>query len=173
MAEVVWSGWILTRPPTPEKQAPKQVIPMAGLSLESQKKELKAGESLDVDIVLSTGNRQTIGTDVILHFDPKMLEVLTATGSASPVRAGSLYQDYPANQLEPSGRISFSGTSLSQAFAGRGVLGSVTFKAVRSGTTTVKIDYQSGSSTDSNVTESNTARDILISVQNLELSIKP
>lgn len=175
IAELAWAFNFLTKPIPEPPQAPKKVIPMATLSLETAKKDLKVGETTDVNITLSTGGRKTDGTDVILTFDPNILEVVPATSSGSvkpPVKVGKVYSDYPLNSLESPGRIVLSGiTGFSESFSGTGVVGTITFKAKKIGTTEIKIEKEAGSTTDSNVVESVSTRDILINVRNLTLNV--
>ncbi len=173
LAEVIWGVSILLKPVPKPELAPKQIVPMASLAVSSAMKEPRVGDLVKVDVVLNTGTRLTDGTDVILLYDPSALTVQPASGSAVPVSPGTLYKEYPVNTVDQNGKISLSGIdSQGNGVSGKGVLGTVVFKALKSGSTTVKIDYQNGSTSHSNVVETKTSRNILISVSDLTLNIK-
>lgn len=151
-------------PPPPPKLAP---LTGAKIVLVSPETSYNVGDTVPVAIRLTTGGRSTIGTDLILKFDPKILE---ATQGA--VKRGSIYQEYPVTQLDSKGTVRISGISTQNGYNGIGVFGSVIFKAKVKGQTRVAVDFQKDSTTDSNVVEAGSTKDILDQVFNLELTIR-
>lgn len=168
IGELIWAGMTLISGSKVIQIAPQPVPQQpAKITLQADKQSLKIGEVATVNILVDTGGRNTDGTDVILNFDPKTL-------SADKVTSGTIYPNYPVNSVDPAGRVSLSGiTSVDKSFSGAGVLGTVTFKAVSLGKTTVALDFSLGNTTDTNVIESKTTKDVLTKVDNLTLQIIP
>ncbi len=177
IGELIWAGITLTKGnktniPVVDNLTRTTTQP-ARIILQSDKAGLKIGEQVKVDILVDTGGKATDGTDVILNFDPKTLSVVTASVSAKPVSVGTIYTSYPKNSQEPD-KVLLSGISgVGSSFSGQGLLGSVTFKALAAGLTTVAVDFRLGSTTDSNMIETGTVTDVLTEVKNLSLTILP
>ena len=112
-----------------------------------------------------TGGNNTDGTDLIIGYDSNMLEVATAS-----VTKGSIYGDYPLISVS-GGKIAISGISIDSTFNGVGVLANLNFTAKQTGQTTLSVDYTAGKTTDSNIIETGSGKDILDQVTNLELII--
>lgn len=175
VGELIWAGMTLvskSRVQNPVLDAITQntqpaVQQPAKIALQANKQSLKTGETVTVNILVDTGGRNTDGIDVILNFDPKTL-------SADKVTTGTIYPNYPVNSVDPAGKVSLSGiTSVDKSFSGTGVLGTVTFKAVSLGKTTVALNFSLGNTTDTNIIESKTTKDVLTKVDNLTLQIIP
>lgn len=181
VGELIWAGVTLTKGtnvPIIDNITQQTIeIKPAQVILQANKQELKVGEELMVDILVDTGGKPTDGSDVILNFDPKTLAVQfsSVSGKLSPVLPGMVYGSFPINTLDSTGsKIVISGiSSVGATFSGQGSLGSVTFKAIAPGSTTVAVDFILGSTVDSNIIESNSAKDILTNVKNLNLQISP
>lgn len=175
VAELIWGGWTLTKkfPQTQVQPAVSQPEVQSTIILKALKSEFKLGENLPVTIELSTA-KSTDGTDVVIIYDPKKLQVVSGASKA-PVTVGSLYNEYPSNKIdENTGRIFISGvTSQANGVVGNGVFGSITFKAKVAGPTTISIDFTPNSTVDSNIIETKTAKDVLTGVNNLEINITP
>lgn len=142
----------------------------AKIELQSPKNQYSVGEKIPVTISVFTGGKPTDGTDVILFYDPNLIE---ATGSGLFTK-GTIYSDFPIATSNPSkGQILISGiTSLSQSgFNGAGIFGILNLTAKASGKTTVQVDFKPNTTTDSNIVESLSAKNILTSVKNLDLVI--
>ena len=171
--EVVWAVWKLNQPiPAPAISTSNQSTG-ASLTL-STKSTVKVSEEFIVGITLDTGGKMTDGTDVIITFDRDLLEVVPVSlGTRMAVVPGTLYKDYPINTFEGN-QITFSGLSgIDTGFRGKGVMGTVTFKALKAGQANINIEYRKGSTTDSNVTESLSAADVLIKVFGVTVNINP
>lgn len=139
----------------------------ATLSLSPSTGTFNKGCSFALQIVLNTGSAQTDGTDVIIFYDPTRF-------SAQSVVSGSIYPDYPGNNIDDTaGKITISGlASVTTPFTGQGVLATVNFKVqdnAQTGLSQIKFDFDpndKSKTTDSNVVERGTVADILNSVVN-------
>lgn len=176
VAEVAWAVYTLTRPVTKESVtqsvSSSQAQPIASGSIASiilqGPTQAKIGDTFKVDIQLKA-NSLTDGTDLIIKFDPNILEVVQTNKKAIDV--GKIYQDYPVNIVDEKGLIVVSGVTLNKNFIDQGSFGTISFKAKATGIVKISVDYTEKSTTDSNVTESSTGTDILKSVTNLDVKI--
>lgn len=152
--------------------SPKNQI--TSIILSAPKKNIKVGEEVVVAINLSS-EKYTDGTDLVISYNPKLLSVILNKQTQSPVSVGSLYNEYPLNELdEKEGKITVSGiSSSSTGTLAKGVFGAITFQAKAPGTAKIALDYTPGSTIDSNVIENKTAKDVLNKVEDLELNIMP
>ncbi len=138
--------------------------------LSTAKAAVSKGEVFTVSMNVSSKNRSA-GTDIILLYDSSLLSV-EADNSGQPVQVGSIYQEYPVNKDDKKGRIIVSGiSSQTEGNLASGLFGTVNFKAKAAGKTAIKLDFTKGSTTDSNVTESEGSSDMLEAVQNLEVTV--
>jgi hypothetical protein len=141
------------------------------IDLYSNQKEFKVGDTISVSVRIFTGGHPTDGTDLVLKYDPQILD---ASG-LNFFRKGNVYPDYPITTVDPNAKtIQISGiTSLSQSgFNGAGVFAILNFKAKAAGKTSLMVDFQKDRTTDSNIIESQSAKDILGAVTNLDLNVK-
>lgn len=168
LLEVIYAAKVLTSPASVSTSGARRaetVFSKGRISLESVKINYLIGETVTVNVSVDSGGRSLEGTDVIVHFDPKVLEA-TSGGLVK----GKIFDEYPLLSLDnKKGLISISGIG---SFKGRGQFASVDFKAKTAGSTSVVIDYQKGSTADSNLVEAGTSKDILESVENLNLDIQ-
>lgn len=148
-------------------QSPAVFAQQATLSLSPSSGNFNRGCSYPVQIVLNTSGAQTDGTDAILIYDTSRL-------SATSIAQGSIYSDYPGNNIDDTaGKVNLSGlASVTQAFSGQGTLATVNFlvkENAPTGATQVRFDFDSNDkskTTDSNVVQRDTVADILNSVVN-------
>lgn len=139
----------------------------ATLSLSPSTGTFNTNCPFSLDMVLDTQGAQTDGTDAILFYDTSRL-------TASSITSGTIYPDYPGNNIDDStGKITVSGlASVSQAFSGKGTLATVNFLVKQNaptGATQIKFDFDPNDktkTTDSNVVERGTVVDVLSSVVN-------
>lgn len=111
----------------------------ANLTLTATQTKIRPEETFTVDIVLS-GDEETLGTDVILKYDPQMLQALNTKETA-------IYTSYqPASSQRinaQKGTVYISGSaSQNKPVIASGVLASVTFKAIKAGQSVISFDYQ-------------------------------
>lgn len=157
--------------PLPKPQAQKlQPITGASVSLSSDKSVVSFGETIPVRIRIWTGGRVTSGTDLVLRFDPKVLEA-----SSTAFVRGNIYTDYPLTDVDSKNgiiRVSGIASTPKQAFSGVGEFGMINFKAKGVGVTTLTIDFKKGLTDDSNVISIKTNEDVLEKVKDLKLTIQ-
>lgn len=173
VGELAWAGYTLTRPVTaPETAQPPfiapapSVPPMAAIALTGPT-EATVGGIIKVEVQIAT-TEQTDGADVILKYDPKVLQAMTIT-------PGTIYPEYPIKTINASaGTVSISGVAGTDAvgFSDQGIFGNVEFKILRAGQTVVAVDYTADATVDSNVLGSKAEKDILNKVQDLTINIK-
>lgn len=139
----------------------------ATLSLSPASGTFNKSCSFSLEITLDTGGAQTDGTDAILFYDATRF-------SATGIRSGTIYSDYPGNSIDPqNGKITVSGlSSVSSAFSGQGTLATIDFTVLETapeGATQITFDFDpqnKAKTTDSNVVERQTVADILNQVTN-------
>ena len=169
--ELVWGLKSLLTPVLSKKvSSPPLISEGASLSLISSSKDYKIGDKFLVNVNLSTASHKTVGTDIVLQYDPKLLE---ATPGA--FTKGTIYPDYPAVNIDNiKGIISASGviSPNGDGFKGSGVFGKIAFRAKITGQTILKLDFIKDATNDSNVFEPGVSNDILKEVNNLEINIQ-
>lgn len=149
----------------------------ATLSLSPTSGSYAAGATFEVKVMIDTGSARSSGVDVTVKFDPSVLQVVDSGSGTegTQISAGSLYSQVTVNSADNStGRITFGGATsgTSTGYSGSGTLATITFQAQKEASATaVSFDYQSGSTTDSNVTDKTTAEDILTGVTDASYTI--
>lgn len=172
LVELVYAVRVLTAPsPTPSLSAQRIASQtLAGrISLFSPRKEFKVNETVPVSVIVETGSYAVGGIDLIVRFDPKILSV-TAEG----LTRGKIMDEYPLKSVDQAkGLISISGISNSQTgFTGTGEFAVINFKAKTAGQTSLTIDFKKNTTTNSNLVEMNTFKNILDAVDNLEVVVQ-
>jgi hypothetical protein len=140
------------------------------LILVSSRKDYKIGEIVPVTVKIATGGNISDSTDLVLRFDPKILEA----PSASFIRLGEIYADYPVADFDKnSGIVKISGTTPPRGigFEGVGTFATLYFKAKSAGSTTVQAEFEKGSTADSNIVLTQSTKDILTEVINADIMI--
>lgn len=150
-----------------------QPISKAKLIVLSDKTGVKVGEDVDIQIKLATGGQTVQGTDLILTFDPSVLEA----SSSSQIILGKIFSNYPQAKIDPTGSVRISGIIAENqlGYNGMGEFAKFKLKAKKVGKTSLKVEFDSSanSSTDSNILMANSTEDILGEVYNLNLTIGP
>lgn len=127
----------------------------AVLALDPQTQTLKTGQTFAINIMLNTGDKPIDGVDIYsLHYDPSLLQVVDdnpgqkgtqiTPGKILPLNAANMVDDKLG--LIKFGQVAKGGTS----YTGTGVLATIHFRAVNSGTAFLKFDFSQGSTIDSN-----------------------
>ncbi|MFH0864406.1 MAG: cohesin domain-containing protein [Candidatus Gottesmanbacteria bacterium] len=120
----------------------------AAMSFSQPPVNVPVGQEFKVAVLASSGGTQTLGTDAVITYDPKMLTV-------TKISRGSLYALYPPNLEDIDnvlGKAKFSGTSntISPQIID-GILGWIYFRGKKIGDTQISIDWRPGSTNDSNI----------------------
>lgn len=155
--------------PTPEISLQKtQPDTEATLSLNPDQKNLSPGEIFEVAVQVDTKGEPAVGIDVIINYDPGKLEVVEVTPGtlfATYFRKG---EDKEKQKIYLSAAIF---TKTEKPFVGQGVFGTIKFKSISSGKTTLSFEYTPRATADSNVTTSG-GLDFLTKVIDGEYSIQ-
>ncbi len=142
------------------------------------------GEIFNPDIVVDTGDYATDGTDLIVLYDPCILEVQDEDPAKEGIQIkegtshspGKMYSSYPTNHVDTSlGKIYLRGTidvGSQPVTTGYGEFGSIRFKAQCGiDRTPVSIEYVPQFSADTNVGGSESKRDVLAGVNSFDYRI--
>lgn len=120
----------------------------AELKLEAEKSSVAVGEPLSVNVNLS-GKEETVGTDLVLTYDPKIIQVLG-------VEDNKLYPVYnPAGSSRvnaSTGTVKLSGSAnFGKPVSADGTFAMLKMKALAPGSATLTISYKKGNTTLSGV----------------------
>lgn len=139
----------------------------ASLNVDPSEKTIGVGQYFSTDIIVNTGDNKIGGAGAILLYDPMLIQV-------DRIETGTSFDDYPLAAYDnESGRLAVSGIvgSPDKLLSGVSKLGTVIWKAVSLGETTISFDFQEGSTTDSNVAVTVGSGDALSSVSTLNVNI--
>ena len=128
----------------------------ATISLSPSSGTYDIGDTFNVDIFLNTESVGTDGADIHFLNFPSSLEVQDAepaTPSTIEISAGTLYGNTVKNLADNTARtIDFSQTTVGGVqYTGSGILATITFKVLSSGTANVDFDFTPGLTNDTNV----------------------
>lgn len=172
--ELIWAGMTLLKASSsPSLSPPQKEVGGARISLSSDQEVIKVGDELKVKISVDTGGENSDAVDVVLRFDPKLLVSLATTSAF--LTQGTAYQEFPqvsADSLLGIVRLSATIPPGIPGFSGKGLLGTLSFRAKEAGVTTLTLDYTKGMSDDSNIAAEGRSLDILEGVDNLKIKIE-
>lgn len=148
-----------------EKEVPKQESEMVIMKLSADKSEYNLNELVKVDISLVLAGKKTPGVDVLVKYDPKVLELqkisggkLQTSGKVSDPKqilktADSSFETFPylkADILE--GSIFFSALDKPQEYVvGDASVSSIVFKAIKKGNAKISLVSAKNTSLDTEV----------------------
>lgn len=171
LIEVIFVVRSLVAPTAPPLQLENLVSTktVAKISLTVLKTSFRIEEVVPVAVVVDTGEKAVSGADLIVKFDPDILEV-----SSESIVRGKIFDEYPLISVDTKkGLVAISGvSSLNKIFKGTGQFALINFKAKIPGKTFLTIDFKKGSTTASNLVDAGTSQNVLDNVDNLELTIK-
>lgn len=141
--------------PLPTK-APEPTIRARGSFTLLGPREAQVGREFLIDVNLKT-EALIDGVDVVLQFDPEILEAKAASPSA-------LFPTYPFIKFDnQDGRAEVSAaTKINQPLKGEGGLVTVSFVPKTPGETSIILLAEEENTTDSNIAEHKTGRDLLM-----------
>lgn len=166
----------------------RAAAPTASLALTGSY-SVNIGDEFTVPLNLNTDNNQIWGTDIRIIFDKDKLQLTALNPLArqnstlktfAPIDSGNNFNSTSVlNTANSSGIIEFSAVTadltnqtVTAPFSGTAALASLTFKALAGGTANISFDYNSGSTTDSNIVPAgNDLTDLLGKVTNLSITI--
>lgn len=149
---------------------PARAALAAELTLTTDKPSPKVNERFNVTIALS-GNDQTLGTDMVLRYDPHRL-------IAQEVREGTLYPTYnPAGEArvnKETGIVVLSGsTGVGQSVPANGVFGTISLVALKDGNTSIALDYEPGATNKTGVVGPSGEELVTRAPSPLSITVKP
>src|SRR3989344_3946056 len=146
-------------------------LSIPNLSFSPEGGTFSRGCNFSKTVNVDTAGFFTDGTDAVVKFDPKKLFV-------SSVANGLIYQNYPESRVDNNlGTIKISGLASSSPYQGSGVLATVNFSVKQEaglGSTNLSFDFDpnnTSKTTDSNIVEHGTVREILGSVSSTTIMI--
>ncbi len=147
---------------TTEASIPRMSLAVSQLSF-------TVDEVVPVSVTVDTGSNSISGVDLIIQYDPEILEV-----SNEDIAVGDVMDEYPLRSVDAEqGLVSISGiSSLGNSFLGKGELATINFKAKSAGQTSLLINFEKDTTVASNLVEANSSRNILGEVDNLEILIE-
>ncbi len=171
LIEVIYAVKVLSSP-TSSADSPNRINVQSSqgkISLTTPKTTYKVNENIPVSVVVDTGGRLLDGVDLIAHFDPK---ILTATPGA--IIRGQIFDEYPLVSVDvKNGLFLVSGINIMEnSYRGTASFAVLNLKAKAPGKTQLTVDFQKGLTSDSNLVEAGTSKDVLEIVNNLELNIQ-
>lgn len=171
LVEVVYAIRVLTAPaPTSPPPVVTDVQKAGGkISLNTPKTNFVVKEVVPVSVMVDTGGHTLSGADLIIRYDPKILEATKGAGVK-----GKIFDEYPLMSVDTkNGLIAISGISNLQGFVGSGQFAIINLKAKSPGKTILTIDFADKNvTTDSNLVEATTSKDILEQAESISLEVR-
>jgi len=128
---------------------------------------LTLASTYPVGIVVDSGGKSVDGVDVIINFDPKKVQVVNPQ-----ITTSTMFTQFPANKVDNTkGQIVFSGLTFNPKPVS-GIMGTFQIKPLVKGEVTLNFDFALGATTDSNIAENGTAKDVLGSVVSARYTFK-
>lgn len=150
--------------------SPPVVLSEGIINLSTPKSSYNVSEIVPVFVKVSTGNHLTSGVDLVLNYDPSILEA-----SSSSLTKGSTFDDYPEINIDSKkGILRASGviSPVKVGFNGNGDFGVIKFSAKAPGVTTISLEFSPNATNDSNMIEPATNQDILGKVTSVKINIQ-
>jgi len=120
-----------------------------------------AGTSYPVGILVDSAGKNIDGVDVVINFDPTKVQV-----EGSSLSTTTVFEQYPVNTVDNvKGIVKLSGLTFSTKPV-TGIVATFRFQPLAKGEVNFTFNFISGATTDSNIADNTTAKDILGSVEN-------
>ena len=156
----------------PEPWDPQEVFQPAKMSLLLTKDTFDVDETFSVEVLVNTTNRKTVGVDVVLTYDPSLLEIVGGEKKFVDY-SGSVFDMSPGQRFDSeTGEITFSAivSPEKDPFQGQGLIGTLQFKALEVGETSLSFVHKINETGDSNI--SYKGKDILGEVEDAAIKIQ-
>lgn len=162
------------------KKPPQQnlLTRAASFSLKPESGVFKSGEILETAVILDTTLFKTSGVGCLIDFDPNLLEVME-------INQTDIFGLFPTKKFDnKQGKIKISGISWNVSlgkpgtpFSGEETLATIKFKVkpvIKETKTKITFEFAGfGKTTDSNIMEAKTAKDVLRNVYPAEFTLLP
>ena len=160
--ETGWAIWYLRSAKQEtgnRRQEISEIKSSISLSLNPLTGKFPADKEFSVAIVLSTGQKPTVGADAILEYDPEKLEIVA-------VVPGEIFDFYPLLKTEEKKVLISAVSQGKKTFSGQGILAQLTLKGKNPGEAKLRFNFEKGETIDSNVAIENKVNDGLEEVKN-------
>lgn len=118
-------------------------------------------------IVLDSADKNVDGVDVVINFDPNKVRIVTTA-----VTTTTLFEEFPQNKVDNlRGQIKFSALTFTPKPT-TGIVGTFSLKPLVKGEINLTFAFTPGATTDSNVAEHATAKDVLVKVANARYNFR-
>lgn len=152
------------------KSSAAAVVDYTGkLNLESNTTTYKVGEGIDLTITFQAPGKKLDGADIVLLFDPK---VVNALGFSE----GTYFKLVPRKDIDNTvGKVVITALDAVSAepVSGKKTLGTIHFQAQKAGTSEIRFDFVKGSTTTSSLVESGTSANILGTAEGVTIRVEP
>lgn len=141
----------------------KATLESASLSLSPQNGDytFTPGTFYPVGILVDSADKSIDGVDVVINYDPAKVKIVEPTLATT-----SLFEQYPLNSVNNvKGEIKLGGATFSDKPV-TGIVATFRFQPLLKGEVNFTFSFTPGATTDSNVAEHTTAKDILGKVEN-------
>lgn len=123
--------------------------------------------TIPVGIVLDSAGKSVDGVDVIIGFDPAKVQI-----TGNKITPGTLFEEAPQNTVDNKlGQIRFSALTFKPKPVS-GIVGTFSVKPLIKGEIDLTFQFLPGATTDSNIAEHGTAKDVLGRVGNGRYTFK-
>jgi hypothetical protein len=160
----------------PQSQIASQVLPLtvgplggAKIALTIENKNYKIGERVPVKIRVFSGGYYSDGVDLVLKYDPKVLEV-----TPEEISGGNIFQNFPVKNVDSSSgtiQISAISSTSGESFNGIGDFVTINFRTISIGSSEVNVVYTPNQTDDSNVIQQQESIDMLTDVINATINV--
>ena len=132
------------------------------LSFELSSTQYQAGETFPVNIIIDSDEQPIIGADIILKYDPSMLEVKAQDGNLVEAEEG-FFIAFPAGGQTKEDLFQFSVLTQAPQIL-KGKVATIYFAAKKTGEAKLEFVFEKGKTNESNLALSGKGIDILASV---------
>lgn len=157
------------------KSAVKSAVPTRQISytgkfsLESNATSYKVGTGIDLAITFEAPGRKLDGADIVLLFDPKVVNALGFT-------EGTYFKLFPRKDIDnTAGKVSITALDAvpTEPISGKKTLGIIHFQAQKEGKSEIRFDFGKGSTTKTGLVESGTSVNILGTASGVTIKVEP
>jgi len=126
--------------------------------------ELETNEVFQIDVTLNTQGQESGGVDVVVSFDPDILELVGNT-----IEPGIIFGNYFGRRVDRrKGIVQISATG---QFSGQGKVASLSFRPLKRGETGVNLIFQIGGAQECAVWNTTEKKDLLKTVNGTKITI--
>jgi len=156
----------------PEEFPVEEIFYPAKLTFSLDKKTFSVEETFLATVLVDTGSRKTVGVDAVLKYDPEFLEIVEENGKFVDY-SESDFDIFPGGRFDPeTGDVRFSALVGPEEapLIGSGKIGTLKFKTLKEGETSLSFVHDLRFTGDSNVAWE--GKDILGKIEDASIKIE-